>query len=75
MIDEYTTERVRQPLDAVNPNVDSSDMWSTKILLKELQSERFNLKSAIEKDSYKGVKITENRIIDICTAIDKLRKR
>jgi len=73
MIDEYTTEKVREPLDAIITNVEARDMWSTQILLKELQKERINLKEAIEKDSYKGVKITENRIVDICTAINKLR--
>lgn len=73
MIDGNTTLRADEASSSVSP-ISVRDKWSTRILLMELQKELINLKGAIEKDSYKGVNMSENRIVDICESINKLRK-
>jgi len=74
MIDEETTLRAEEAVGTISTSFDGSDMWSTRILLLELGKERINLKQAIEKDSYNGVRLSENRVVDICEGIKKLRK-
>jgi hypothetical protein len=68
------TEKADKALSSIDPTKMGNDMYSIGILMSELATQKTNLENAINSDSYKRVKVSENIIADLCEAINKLRR-
>ena len=68
------TEKANNALSTVDTTKLDTDMYAIGILMSELETQKKGLEKAIKGDSYKGVNVSEQLIVDLCDAINKLRR-